>query len=324
MTSAIPETTQHRVQIGSSDLEVFPLALGGNVFGWTADRETSFDVLDAFTAAGGNFIDTADGYSHWAPGNEGGESETVIGEWVDARGNRDDVIIATKVSTHPKYLGLKPDNIGAAADASLRRLGTDYIDLYYAHFDDETVPLEDTIGALNRLVEEGKIRYIGISNYSAARIDEWFRITNENAFHKAVALQPHYNLVERGFEAKLRERAERENLGVFPYFSLAKGFLTGKYREAGKDAQSLSPRADGALAYLDDRGQRVLAALDAAAAHHNVQPTSIALAWLRQQPTVVAPLASARTVDQLTDLIASTTVVLTPEELASLDEASAA
>ncbi|THG33177.1 aldo/keto reductase [Naasia lichenicola] len=314
MSSSTPTT-----RIGDSDLAVFPLSLGGNVFGWTADEQTSFDILDGFVAGGGNFVDTADGYSAWVPGNTGGDSERIIGRWTASRGNRDDVVIATKVSQHPDYKGLAPDNIRAAADASLERLQTDRIDLYYAHFDDETVPLADTVGALSALVDAGKVRYIAISNYSPERIDEWFAVTEANGLHRAVALQPQYNLVERDFESGLRERAERYGLGVVPYFALASGFLTGKYRE-GVSVDSV--RAGSAAKYLDARGTAVLAALDDVSAAHGASVTSTALAWLRQQPTVVAPIASARTVDQLPDLLASATLELSADELAALDAAS--
>ncbi|AWB94423.1 alcohol dehydrogenase [Agromyces badenianii] len=317
-------TTATRQRIADSELEVFPLVLGGNVFGWTADEAESFAVLDRFTAGGGDFIDTADGYSHWVPGNSGGESETIIGRWIAARGNRDELVIATKVSTHPQFPGLSAANIAAAADASLQRLGTDRIDLYYAHFDDESVPLEETIGALSELVDAGKVRTIGISNYSPERIDEWFDVTAANGFHRPVALQPHYNLVERGFEHGLRERAEREGLAVLPYFSLAKGFLAGTYRGEADVAAATSPRAGAAAAYLDARGQRVLAALDTIAAAHGVDVASVSLAWLRHQPTVLAPIASARTTSQLPALLASASLELAPEELAALDAASAA
>ncbi|MFC6356486.1 aldo/keto reductase [Luethyella okanaganae] len=312
-----------RSRIGDSELEVFPLALGGNVFGWTADEDHSFDVLDAFSAAGGNLIDTADGYSHWVSGNGGGESETIIGRWTAARGNRDDIVIATKVSTHPEFPGLSADNVRAAADASLRRLQTDRIDLYYAHFDDASVPLAETIGALSELVDTGKVRYIALSNYAPERVDEWFRVTAENGLRRAVALQPHYNLVERGFEGGLLERAERENLAVFPYFSLAKGFLAGKYRDDAVAADE-SPRAGAAREYLDERGRRVLAALDAVAVAHDASVASVSLAWLRQQRTVVAPIASARTVEQLPDLVASAALELSADELAALSTASTA
>ena len=309
-----------RTRIGSSDLEVFPLSLGGNVFGWTADEQHSFAVLDGYADAGGNFIDTADGYSAWVPGNHGGESERVIGRWLAHRSDRDQFVIATKVSTHPEFKGLAPANIKAAADASLGRLQVDHLDLYYAHFDDTTIPIADTVGALSELVDAGKVRAIGISNYSPERIDEWFDATERNGLHRAVALQPHYNLVERDFESGLRERAERFGLGVVPYYALASGFLTGKYRE-GVDVDS--PRAGGAAKYLDERGSRVLATLDEVAEAHGASVAAVALAWLREQPTVVAPLASARTVEQLPSLIESVALQLTDDEVAALSEASA-
>ncbi len=311
--------TSPRRAIGNSDLQVYPLSLGGNVFGWTADRDTSFAVLDGYTAAGGNFVDTADGYSAWVPGNTGGDSERILGEWFEAHGNRDDVVLATKVSQHPDFTGLAADNIRRAADASLERLKSEYIDLYYAHFDDATVPLEETVAALSGLVDAGKVRAIGISNYSPERIDEWFAITEREGLHRAVALQPHYNLVERSYEAKYRALAERENLGVMPYFALAAGFLTGKYRD-GVTVESA--RAAGAAKYLDETGRSVLAALDDVAAAHGVSVSTIALAWLAAQPTITAPIASARTLEQLPDLLASVTVELTADELAALDGAS--
>lgn len=311
--------TAPRRTIGSSDLEVFPLSLGGNVFGWTADRQTSFDVLDGYTAAGGNFVDTADGYSAWVPGNTGGDSERILGEWFEARGNRDQVVLATKVSQHPDFKGLAADNIRRAADASLERLKSDYIDLYYAHFDDETVPLEETVAALSGLVDAGKVRYIGISNYSPERIEEWFRITEREGLHRAVALQPHYNLVERGYETTYRPIAEREDLGVMPYFALAAGFLTGKYRDG---VTVDSARAGGAAKYLDDTGRAVLSALDEVAAAHGASVATVALAWLAAQPTITAPIASARTTEQLPDLLASVELELTGDELEALAGAS--
>ncbi|GAA3586284.1 aldo/keto reductase [Klugiella xanthotipulae] len=314
------DTITSPVALGSSDLRVFPITLGGNVFRWTAGEAESHSVLDAFVAGGGNLIDTADGYSHWAPGHTGGESETVIGSWLSGRGTRDDVLIATKVSTHPAFSGLAPETIRAAAEASLARLQTDHIDLYYAHFDDPSVPLADSVGALSELVDAGKVRYLAISNYTPERIDEWFQVTTDNSLHPAVALQPHYNLVERDFEHGLRDRAERYGLGVLPYFSLAKGFLTGKYRS---DTTSDSPRASQAREYLDQRGTRVLAVLDSIAATHDVEVASVSLAWLRQQPTVVAPIASARTVDQLTALLSSAALTLSGDELTALTAASA-
>ncbi|WP_158862027.1 aldo/keto reductase [Leifsonia sp. AG29] len=313
--------TAPRRTVGGSDLEVYPLSLGGNVFGWTADRGTSFTVLDQYLSAGGNFVDTADGYSAWVPGNTGGDSERILGEWFEARGNRDEVVLATKVSQHPDFKGLAADNIRRAADASLERLRSDYIDLYYAHFDDETVPLEETVAALSGLVDAGKVRYIGISNYSPERIEEWFRITEREGLHRAVALQPHYNLVERAYETRYRALAERENLGVMPYFALAAGFLTGKYRDG---ATVDSPRAQGAAKYLDETGRAVLSALDEVAAAHHASVATVALAWLAAQPTVTAPIASARTPEQLPDLLASVELELAAGELEVLDGASAA
>ena len=307
------------VQVGDSDLKVLPLALGGNVFGWTADETTSMGVLDAFVEAGGSMVDTADGYSHWVPGHEGGESETIIGRWLARRGRRDDVVVATKVSRHPQFLGLAPETVRAAAHASLRRLGTDHIDLYYAHFDDPSVPLADSLGALSALVDEGLVRHLGISNYTPDRIDEWLAVTDREHLHRPVALQPEYNLVERTFEDGLRSRAQTYHLGVFPYYALASGFLTGKYRAEGSPE---GPRAGRAAHYLDARGTAVLAVLDEVAAAHGVSDATVALAWLRTRPTVVAPIASARALEQLPDLLASTTLQLTPDEVAALDAAS--
>ncbi|WP_187977033.1 aldo/keto reductase [Mycetocola sp. JXN-3] len=311
--------TAEHVNIGHSDLSIAPITLGGNVFGWTADEPTSHRILDAFVAGGGNFIDTADGYSAWVPGHTGGESESVIGSWLAARGRRDDVVIATKVSTKPDRKGLAPDNIRLAADESLARLGTDHIDLYYAHFDDESVPLADTVGALSELVDAGKVRSIGISNYSADRIDEWLEIVAANGLHAPVALQPHYNLVERDFEGALRERAEKYGLSVFPYFALARGFLSGKYRPG---VEIDSPRAGDAVKYLDERGLRVLDALDAISATHDTSVAAVSLAWLRQQPTVGAPIASARSLEQLPPITDSLKIELSGEELSLLDTAS--
>ena len=325
MTQAAPTATAARTRIGSSDLEIAPLALGANVFGWTADQATSFDVLDAFVAGGGDFVDTADGYSHWAPGNTGGESETIIGEWFAGRGSRDSITLATKVSTHPQFSGLSAANVRAAADASLQRLQTDRIDLYYAHFDDAETPLEETVAAFSELVDAGKIRAIGVSNYTAERIAEWFRIARAGGYHLPVALQPHYNLVEREFETNgLRAVADDEQLSVFPYFSLAKGFLAGKYRDAADaTAAGASPRAGEAASYLDDRGREVLSALDAAAEAHGVPVAAVSLAWLRQQATVAAPIASARNLEQLPALLASLSLELSAAELAALTAASA-
>ncbi|MBV1946177.1 aldo/keto reductase [Streptomyces sp. BV129] len=309
-------------KLGSSSLEVFPLALGGNVFGWTADRDTSFAVLDAYAAAGGNFVDTADSYSAWAEGNKGGESETIIGEWVRARGNRDQVVIATKVSQHPDYQGLTAANIKAAADASLHRLGTDHIDLYYTHFDQPDVPVEEIIGALDELVRAGKVRYIGASNISAERLKESLDFSDRAGLARYVALQPHYNLVSRDtYEGPLQDVAAREGLSAVPYFALASGFLTGKYRP-GTTVDSA--RAGSAAKHLDsERGQKVLTALDEVAAAHDTAAATVALAWLAAQPTVAAPIASARTVDQLPALLDVAELTLTTAELDRLTEASA-
>ncbi|MEV5987406.1 aldo/keto reductase [Streptomyces sp. NPDC052051] len=309
-------------KLGSSDLEVFPLSLGGNVFGWTADEAQSFAVLDAYTAAGGNFIDTADMYSAWADGNRGGESETVIGDWTKARGNRSDVVIATKVGRHPAHMGLAADTIKAAADASLRRLGTDYIDLYYTHFDEPETPVEEIIGALDDLVKAGKVRAIGASNISAARLQESLDFSDREGLARYVALQPQYNLVSREtYEGELSDIASRAGLAAVPYYSLASGFLTGKYRP-GTTVDS--PRAEGAGRHLEtERGRRVLAALDEVAQERGAQVATVALAWLAARPTVVAPIASARTVEQLPALLAVRDLTLTDQEQKLLTEASA-
>ncbi|MGW2492711.1 aldo/keto reductase [Streptomyces sp. NPDC001606] len=308
--------------LGSSDLEVFPLALGGNVFGWTADEDTSFAVLDAYTAAGGNFIDTADVYSAWAEGNKGGESETIIGAWLKARGNRDNVVIATKVSQHPEFQGLSAATIKAAADASLRRLGTDYIDLYYTHYDQPEVPVEEIIGALDELVKAGKVRHIAASNIGAERLQASLDFSAREGLARYVAVQPHYNLVSRDtYEGDLQDLAAREGLSAVPYYALASGFLTGKYRPG---ATVDSARAGAAAKHLEsERGRRVLAALDEVAAAHEAPVATVALAWLAAQPTVAAPIASARTVSQLPALTEVADLTLTKEQLTTLTEASA-
>ncbi|MEV6883394.1 aldo/keto reductase [Streptomyces sp. NPDC051135] len=309
-------------KLGSSDLEVFPLALGGNVFGWTADQDRSFAVLDAYTAAGGNFVDTADSYSAGVDGNSGGESETVLGKWLAARGNRDDVVLATKVSQHPEYPGLSAANIKAAADASLRRLGTDRIDLYYTHFDKPEVPVEEIIGALDGLVKAGKVRHIAASNISAERLAESLEFSDREGLARYVALQPHYNLVSRDtYEGELSDLAERAGLAAVPYYALASGFLTGKYRPG---TAVDSPRAGGAAKHLEsERGRRVLAALDEVAEAHDAPVATVALAWLAARPTVAAPIASARTVEQLPALLGVAGLKLTDDEIGKLTRASA-
>ncbi|WP_394850835.1 aldo/keto reductase [Pendulispora brunnea] len=307
-------------RIGNTDLDVFPLALGGNVFGWTADEPTSFAILDAYTAGGGNFIDTADAYSAWVPGNTGGESESIIGRWLSQRGRRHDLVLATKGSSHPQFKGLR--NIRAAAEASLRRLGTDCIDLYYVHEDDPRIPLEEFLVALDRLVHEGKIRHIAASIISAERLADALAFSTREGLAKFVVLQPHYNLVERtAYESSLLDVVASHGLSSVPFFGLAKGFLTGKYRPG---VAIDSPRAPAAGRYLaTERGLRVLAALDEVANAHEAEISTVALAWLAAQPTVVAPIASARNVAQLPALLALADLKLTDAEIAKLTTASA-
>jgi len=299
------------------DLEGYRLGLGANTFGWTADREAAFAVLDAYVDAGGRFVDTADSYGRQS---FVGASETIIGEWFAARGRRDDVVLATKVGSLPSRPGLSAANITAAVDESLRRLQTDRIDLYWAHKDDPDTPQEETLAAFDGLVRAGKVREIGASNFSAARLESALALSAKEGLAAYVALQPHYNLVERAeFEATLLPVLVEHGLSCVPYFGLARGFLTGKYRP-GTTVDS--PRAAGASAYLDDRGLAVLAALDDVAATHGVPQAAVALAWLAAQPTVTAPLASARSTDQLADLLPTLSLTLTDAEVAALSSAS--
>ncbi|MFB8106285.1 MULTISPECIES: aldo/keto reductase [Streptomyces] len=308
--------------LGSSGLQVFPLSLGGNVFGWTADEAQSFAVLDAYAAAGGNFIDTADAYTAWIEGNHGGESETVIGKWLASRGNRSDIVVATKVGAHPDYKGLSATTVKAAAEQSLRRLGTDHIDLYYTHFDDETVPVEEIITALDQLVKDGKVRHIAASNISPERLQASLDFSEREGLARYVALQPHYNLVSRDtYEGPLQETAARAGLAAVPYFALAAGFLTGKYRPGSSVESARSAKAGEHLE--SERGRKVLAALDKVAAERDAEIATVALAWLAARPTVAAPIASARTVDQLPALLAVADLELTDAELTALTEASA-
>jgi aryl-alcohol dehydrogenase-like predicted oxidoreductase len=302
--------------IPRTDLDVFGLNLGCNVFGWTASREESFAVLDAYAAAGGNFLDTADVYMAGAPGNRGGESETIIGEWMAARDNRDAILIATKVGKLAGLDNLRAETIRRAADDSLRRLGVDHIDLYYAHFDDPETPLAETLGAFGELIDAGKVRAIAASNYSGARLAEALETADREGLPRYVALQPHYNLMERAYESDQQAVCEREDVACFPFYGLARGFLTGKYRPDGEDIDS--PRAESAKAYLDGRGEKMLAALDEIAATHDTEPAAVALAWLREQDTVLAPIASARNEDQLMPLLASVSLNLSTDELAHL------
>ncbi|MFI8546018.1 aldo/keto reductase [Spirillospora sp. NPDC077959] len=304
------------------ELDVFPLCLGGNVFGWTADKETSFEILDAYAAAGGNFIDTSDSYMASAPGNSGGESEAIIGEWAQARGNRDDMVIATKVGRHPDRMGLAPANIKAAADDSLRRLRTDRIDLYFTHFDDPSVPVEEIMTALDELVTEGKVRQIAVSNIELDRLEASLEFSERQGTARYVAIQPHYNLVSRDtYEGPRRDIAARHGLAALPYYGLASGFLTGKYRP-GANVDSV--RAGKAARHLEtERGRKVLAALDIVAEEQGAAVATVALAWLAAQPTVAAPIASARTLDQLPPLVEAARTTLTDEQLERLTEASA-
>jgi len=307
-------------RIAHTDIDVFPLALGGNVFGWTADREESFRILDAFHAGGGTFIDTADSYSAWAPGHSGGESETIIGAWLAERGHGD-VTVATKVSQHPQFTGLAASTVRAAAEASLERLGVEAIDLYYAHFDDAETPLEETVAAFGQLVSDGLVRYTAVSNYSADRIREWVRIARELGVAEPVAIQPHYNLVHRETEDDIVPVAEEFGLSLVPYFSLAKGFLTGKYRSTDAAAHD-TPRAQGAAVYATPQGLQIIQVLERIGKAHDVSIAATALGWLRAKPTVVAPIASASKLSQVADLLDGGRVELTADEVAELDEVS--
>jgi aryl-alcohol dehydrogenase (NADP+) len=301
-------------KIADTELDVFPLCLGGNVFGWTADEDASFAVLDAYVQAGGNFIDTADLYA-------GGESEKIIGRWLARRGRHDDLVIATKVGMAGDRGNLRADTIRAAAEDSLKSLGVDQIDLYYAHRDDPNTPIEETLGAFDALVRAGKVRHIAASNYEAPRLAQSLKVSEREGFARYVALQPHYNLVERDFEGDLADLCARENIGVLPYFGLAKGFLTGKYRPGGPDGDS--PRSARAREYLTDRGLAALGVLDEVAAAHETTVAAVALAWLVAQPTIVSPIASARTPEQLADLLPMAGLRLTDEELNRLTASAA-
>ncbi|HMB42762.1 MAG TPA: aldo/keto reductase [Luteimonas sp.] len=308
-------------ELGQSGLKIAPLAFGGNVLGWTADATTSCAILDAFVDGGFNLIDTADVYSAWAPGHQGGESETVIGDWLKKSGRRDRVLIATKVAKWSRFPGLSPKNIQAAAEDSLRRLGTDHIDLYQAHEDDASVPLAETLGAFSRLIEQGKVRAIGASNYSAARLAEALAVSKTQQLPRYECLQPEYSLMARAdYETELEPLIRRENIGVIGYFALASGFLTGKYRSAADLGKSV--RGDRVSRYLDAHGLGVLAALDAIASAHQATPAQIALAWLMARPGLTAPIASATSVEQMNELMLAARVRLSAADIAALDRAS--
>ncbi|VXB01554.1 aldo/keto reductase [Pseudoclavibacter sp. 8L] len=301
-------------------LSVSPVALGGNVFGWTADRDESFAILDAYVEAGGNFIDTADVYSAWIPGNSGAESETIIGEWLRSRGRPEDLVIATKVAQFAKRPGLSADNVRAAVDDSLERLGVERIDLYYAHRDDPETPIAETAAVFSELVDAGKIKAIGVSNYSPPRLREWLAAVENGRLHQPTTLQPEYNLLERDIESELLPLAREAGIGVVPYFALAHGFLTGKYR---RDVEVESARASSVEQYRNDHGYAIADAVATIAKTHDTQPGTVALAWLAAQPGVVAPIASARTAAQLPLITDAFTLKLTDDELKTLGRVSA-
>jgi len=310
-------------QLGQSSLHVYPITFGGNVFGWTADEAMSFKLLDAFTGAGFNFIDSADVYSRWHPGNKGGESEEIIGNWLKARGGRDKVIIATKLGIEmaPGKKGLSKAYMVQAVEDSLRRLKTDYIDLYQSHRDDPETPIEETLSAYADLVKAGKVREIGASNFSAARLAESLKISTDKGLPRYQSLQPQYSLVERGeFEGPIEDVCLKEKIGVIGFYSLASGFLTGKYRsQADTVGRARGSRVEK---YLNDYGFGVIAALDDVAKRHNAKPVQIAMAWLMARPSVTAPIASATNLEQLAELMKSADITLTATDIAQIDTAS--
>ncbi|WP_203070253.1 aldo/keto reductase [Falsiroseomonas ponticola] len=313
-----------RVTLGGTGLSIAPLMFGGNVFGWTADEAMSFRLLDAFVDAGFNAIDTADVYSRWVPGHVGGESETIIGAWMKARGARNRVVIATKVGMElgPDRTGLSPRWIAQSVEDSLKRLGTDHIDLYQAHRPDPSVPIAETLGAFQRLIEQGKVRAIGASNYDATQLAEALDVAEAQGLPRYATLQPKYNLMDRAeFEAALQPLCVARNVAVIPFYGVAAGFLTGKYRSAA-DIEG-RPRAKALAAYANDRGWRVIAALDAVAARLHAAPVEVAIAWLRTRPALAAPIASATSPEQLAALLRGATLALDAEALATLEAASA-
>ena len=304
--------------LGNSSLSIFPLVLGSNVFGWNVDEKRSFELLDAFVDAGGNLIDTADVYSAWVPGNCGGEAETIIGSWLRTSGKRDQVLIATKVGKWSRQQGLAPINLQKALEGSLRRLQTDHVDLYQAHEDDSSVLLADTLGGFARLIEQGKVRVIGASNYSATRFADALAVSKRLGLPRYETLQPKYNLASRaGYERALEPLAQRENIGVICYSALASGFLSGKYRSAA-DLVKSAARVNSVKAYLGARGQHLLAALDRVAEAHQASVAQVALAWLIARPGLAAPIVSATSVEQLQELLGSVHLQLQPEELVYL------
>jgi aryl-alcohol dehydrogenase-like predicted oxidoreductase len=310
-------------KLGKSAIAIAPLMFGGNVFGWTVDEAMSFKLLDGFVGAGFNAIDTADVYSKWVSGNKGGESETIIGKWLKARGGRDKLVIATKVGIEMPGIGqgLKKDYIVARVEDSLKRLQTDYIDLYQSHTDDKSAPFEETLGAYSQLIEQGKVRVIGASNHEAPRLAEALKTSAAKKLPRYESLQPLYNLSDRaGFEKELEPLCMKENVGVIPYYALAAGFLTGKYRTAADLGKSA--RGDRVKSYLNERGLRILKALDEVSARLGAKPAHVALAWLIARPSVTAPIASATSMAQLEDLIAGTRLELDRGAIKQLDGAS--
>lgn len=307
-------------QLGRSELSVMPLALGGNVFGWNVDEQRAFSLLDAFVEAGGNLIDTADSYSAWVPGNRGGESETIIGKWLQRSGKRAQVLIATKVGKWTRHGGLAPMNLQRSVEGSLRRLQTDHIDLYQAHQDDPSVLLADTLGGFARLIEQGKVRVIGASNFSPTRLADALAVARANGLPRYESLQPQYNLADRAaYETALEPLARGENLGVLSYYSLASGFLSGKYRNASDLAKSTA-RGGAVKRYLDARGLHLLAALDRVANAHHATMAQVALAWLIARPGLTAPIVSATSVEQLHELSGALSLTLDPAAIHELDQ----
>ena len=309
-------------ELGKSGILVEPFALGGNVFGWTIDAAKSYPVLDAFIAGGMSLIDTADVYSYWVPGNKGGESETIIGRWMKERGNRQQVVLATKVGKPmgEGKKGLSKKYIREAVEASLTRLQTDYIDLYQSHDDDTTVPLEESLGVFTELIKEGKVRAIGASNYTADRLAEALAVSKKTGLARYETLQPQYNLYDREFEQSLQPLCVQEEVGVIGYYSLASGFLTGKYRSEADLQKSM--RGQGVKKYLNDRGMKILAVLDDVAEKYHTDQATVALAWLIQQPSVAAPIASATSPEQLKSLLKAVQLTLDQESLEALTSLS--
>lgn len=313
-----------KVRIGSTDLQIAPINLGGNVFGWTLDEKESFSLLDTFSEQGFNFIDTADTYSWWVEGHKGGESETILGNWMKDRAKRSEIIVATKVGSenrdHPNDISMR--YILRSAEESLKRLQTDYIDLYYTHFDDKITPIEETLSAYEKLIKEGKVRYIAASNLSPERLIKSLELSEKSGLPRYQALQPHYNLLERKkYEEAYAPVAEKYNLSVFPYWALAAGFLTGKYRSEADLTRSV--RGASVRQYLNERGLNVLKALDSVARNHETTSATIALAWLIAQPLVVAPVVSATSKSQLENIVLALNVKLDKEEIEILNKASA-